>query len=299
MKKFFAVFAVLMLIACGEDQTVAPAYDEPVAKIDTVIVSSTDTLFISDIDTILVSNTDTISVSLTDTVFVSNSDTVTVKDIVKMIDTVSIIDTVTFIDTISVVDTVKVPVVDTVKITDTVSVIDTVKVIDTVFVASSSSSVLEESSSSIVEESSSSVISSSSVATIRDSISTFTVDSKTYTIVSRYLSYLVDDPEPIFSYGEGDHLCNAIGAESVTLAEANSIKNQAFNALSNTANKFVGVLSNINYNMICLDENMEDQQCITKDKGLSNTTRIGAVGTTYIRGYANSKYYNIVHICVL
>lgn len=285
-----------MLIACSEDQSVAPVYDEPVEKIDTVIVSNTDTIFVSDVDTLWVSATDTVNVSLTDTVFVNNTDTVTIKDVIKMIDTLSITDTVSLVDTVSVVDTVRISIIDTMKITDTVSIVDTVKVIDTVFATSSSSSVLEESSSSIVEESSSSIISSSS-ATIHDSVTTFTVGNDTYTIVARYLSYLVDDPEPIFSYGEGNHLCNAIGAESVTLAEANSIKNQVFDALSNTANKFVGVLSNINYNMICLDENMADQQCITKDKGLSNTTRIGAVGTTYIRGYANSKYYNIVHVC--
>lgn len=298
MKNLFVLLTVLVLIACGEDQSAAPVY-EP-TKVDTLVISNTDTIFVSELDTIWVSNTDTLKVSLTDTVYVDKTDTVTVKDIIELIDTVSITDTMTIIDTV-INDTVSVLVTDTVKVTDTVSIVDTVKVIDTVFVSSSSSeasSSSEESSSSIEEISSSSEESSSSAGSILDSITTFKVDGKVYTLYSPTVYFQEEDPE-IFHYSKWANVCDHIGGIPVNeREEIVKIKDQAFSLVGDSTT-FIGIRhpSRREYNMIV---STDSSFIYVKDVGMLPTydVDIRASGIQLI-GFSKSKLqsYGVFHAC--
>lgn len=307
MKNLFALLVVLVLIACGEDQTAAPVYDEPVAKIDTLVISNTDTIFVSELDTILVSNTDTLRVSLTDTVYVDKTDTITVKDIIELIDTLSIVDTMTIIDTVK--DTVKVLVKDTVKIVDTVSVIDTVKMIDTVFVVSSSSSEVassssEESSSSIEEISSSSEVSSSSIEeisssssllTIRDTISTFVVNGETFTVFSKHLKG--DDDPYYIAYGLHKDFCGEIGGINATVSDIYKIFDTAVSAAKDTSNIFIGVRNNpkFEYTMICT---ADSTHCRTVREGVVQIKEFKFMGLQEV-GITYNATYNTLYACKL
>jgi len=300
MKNLFALLVVLVLIACGEDQTAAPVYDEPVAKIDTLVISNTDTIFVSELDTIWVSDHDTIKVSLTDTVYVDKTDTITVKDIIELIDTLSIVDTMTIIDTVTVKDTVRVLVTDTVKVTDTLSIVDTVKVIDTVFVSSSSSEVVsssssEESSSSIEEISSSSEVSSSSLATIRDTISTFVVDGETFTIFSKHLRG--DDDPYYIAYGLTENFCGEIGGINATVSDIYKIFDTAVSAAKDTSNIFIGVRNNpkFEYTMICT---ADSTHCRTVREGVVQIKEFKFMGLQEV-GITYHATYNTLYACKL
>ncbi|OWV25919.1 hypothetical protein B7988_07630 [Fibrobacter sp. UWB1] len=306
MKNLFALLiTALVLIACGEDQSTAaaPVYDEPVAKVDTLVISNTDTIFVSELDTIWVSNTDTLRVSLTDTVYVDKTDTITVKDIITMVDTLSIVDTMSIIDTVTVKDTVRVLVTDTIKITDTVSIVDTMKVVDTVFVVSSSSSEVvsssssEESSSSIEEISSSSEASSSSIATIRDTISTFVVDGETFTVFSKHLGGDPKDPYYI-NYGlKFDDLCKELGGTNATVSDIYKIFDTAVSAAKDTSNIFIGVRNNpkFGYTMICT---ADSTHCRTDREGVVTVKEFRWMGLQEA-GITYHSTYNTLYACKL
>ncbi len=304
MKNLLVLLTVLFLIACGEDQTAAPVYDEPVAKVDTLVVSNTDTIFVSELDTIWVSNTDTIKVSLTDTLYVDKTDTITVKDIIKLVDTLSIVDTMTIIDTVTVKDTVRVLVTDTVKVTDTI--VDTVTVKDTVkvFVWSSSSeasssseeisSSSEESSSSIEEISSSSEESSSSL-TIRDTISTFVVDGETFTLYSKHLRG--DDDPYYITYGLHKDFCGEIGGTNATVSDIYKIFDTAVSAAKDTSNIFIGVRNNpkFGYTMICT---ADSTHCRTDREGVVTVKEFRWMGLQEA-GITYHSTYNTLYACKL
>jgi len=279
MKKIISIFALIILIACSEDyQVSSPTTSE---KVDTLLVSTTDTLFMTEHDTILVSSTDTIRVSVLDSVVLNHTDTVSkiVKDTLVIKEIFNRVDTLRLSDTISSTDTVEVTIIDTIKTTDTVKVVmvdtisvtDTVKVSDTVFVSLSSSSEVLVSSSSVEESSSSEEVKGS----VRDSITTFEVKGKLYTLFVTTIYFPEADP-PVFHYNKYSHVCDSIGGKVVNnRSEVLDLKDTAFKLISDSSTTFIGIRKNhptfFEYEMFCTQDS---SYCYIKDRGNISTSKI-------------------------